>query len=211
MAETEKVVFRARRRDETGKGVARKLRRESRLPAVLYGPHIDPVPLDMETKGVLKILRKASEEVRIWDLELEGEEPHKVIIRDVQIHPISREPLHVDFYEVTYGQLLRLEVPIRIVGESVGVKHGGILEVLMDTVEIECYPKDLIEEIVVDISSLEEGDTLFVRDLPVGEEIKILEDEDQPVALVSAPAVIGAEEGAEEEEEEEEAEGEADE
>ncbi len=201
MEETEKLVFRARRRDKTGKGVARKLRKEKRLPAVLYGPNIDPVPLDMDTRGVLKVLRKASEEVRIWDLELEGEEPHKVIIRDVQIHPISLEPLHVDFYEVTYGQLLRLEVPIRIVGESVGVKHGGILEVLMDSVEIECYPKDLIEEIVVDISSLEEGDTLFVRDLPVGEEVRILEEMDQPVAIVSAPAVAEAEEGEEEEEE----------
>ena len=203
MAEAEKLVFKARRRDKTGKGIARKLRREKRLPAVLYGPNIEPIPLDMDTKGVLKVLRKAADEVRIWDLELEGEEPHKVIIRDVQIHPISREPLHVDFYEVTYGQLLRLEVPIRIVGESVGVKRGGILEVLMDSVEIECYPKDLIEEIVVDISSLEEEDAIFVRDLPVGEEIRILEDPDQPVAVVSAPAVAETEEGEEEEEAEE--------
>jgi len=108
----------------------------------------------------------------------------------------------VDFYEVTYGQLLRLEVPIRIEGESVGVKRGGILEVLMDSVEIECYPKDLIEEVLVDISHMEEGDTLFVRDLPVGEEIKILGDMDQPVALVSSPVVTEAEAGEAEEEEE---------
>ena len=154
-------------------------------------------------KGAVHKLRGEWSEAKLYDLDLDGE-IMKVIIKDVQADPVSLEVLHVDFYAVTFGKLMTLMVPLKFEGEPAGVKKGGIVEFLMDEVEIECLPKDIPEELVVDISSLEVGDTLFVRDLPLAEGVRVKEDSSAPVVTVVGPAVREVEVAEEEEEGEEE-------
>lgn len=202
----ETVVFKATKRESTGKGVARKLRRKGYIPGVVYGPDRPATPLALVAKGAVHKLRGEWSEAKLYDLDLDGENL-KVIIKDVQADPVSLEVLHVDFYAVTFGKVMSLMVPLKFVGEPAGLKHGGIVEFLMDEVEIECLPKDIPEELVVDISHLEVGDTLFVKDLPVTEGVEVKEDPSAPVVTIVGPAVQETE-GEEEEEEEGEEEGE---
>ena len=203
MVMEETVIFRATKREATGKGVSRKLRREGYVPGVVYGPDREATPLALVAKGAVHKLRGEWSEAKLYDLDLDGE-IMKVIIKDVQADPVSLEVLHVDFYAVTFGKLMTLMVPLKFEGEPAGVKKGGIVEFLMDEVEIECLPKDIPEELVVDISSLEVGDTLFVRDLPLAEGVKVKEDSSAPVVTVVGPAVREVEVAEEEEEGEEE-------
>ncbi len=192
-------VFQAVVREGRGKGEARKLRRQGYIPAVIYGGDLGNKPLAVVAKSIIKHLKGEVSEAKIWKLNIEGVGEKDVIIKDVQKHPVTGEVLHVDFYEITYGQLVSLAVPVKLVGEPVGVKRGGTLQLLMDEIEIECLPRNIIEELEIDVSSLDIGDTLFVRDIQVPEGIKITEDPDQPVVTI----VEEAEEEAPAEEEEE--------
>ncbi len=180
-------AFQAVLREGRGKGEARKLRRQGYIPAIIYGGELGNKPLAVLAKTIIRHLKGEVSEAKIWKLNIEGIGEKDVIIKDVQKHPVTGAVLHVDFYEITYGQLISLAVPIKIVGEAVGVKKGGTLEILMDEVEIECLPRNMVEELEVDVSHLDLGDTLFVRDIKVPEGIKITEDPDQPVVTVVAP------------------------
>ena len=180
-------AFQAVLREGRGKGEARKLRRQGYIPAIIYGGELGNKPLAVLAKTIIRHLKGEVSEAKIWKLNIEGVGEKDVIIKDVQKHPVTGEVLHVDFYEITYGQLISLAVPIKIVGEAAGVKKGGTLEVLMDEIEIECLPRNMVEELEVDVSHLDLGDTLFVRDIKVPEGIKITEDPDQPVVTVVAP------------------------
>ncbi len=181
------AVFQAVFREGRGKGEARKLRRQGYIPAVIYGGELGNRPLAVLAKSIVNYLKGEVSEAKIWKLNIEGVGEKDVIIKDVQKHPVTGEVLHVDFYEITYGQMISLAVPIRVVGEAVGVKKGGTLEILKDEIEIECLPKNIIEELVVDVSALDLGDTLFVRDLQVPEGIRVTEDPEQPVVTIVAP------------------------
>ncbi len=180
-------VFKAIKREGKGKGEARKLRRSGYIPAIIYGGEAGNIPVAVWSKGAVSHLKGEVSEAKIWKLEIEGEGEKNVIIKDVQRHPVTGEILHVDFYEITYGKLMSLLVPLSFVGEPIGVKKGGVLEVLKDEVEIECLPKDIVEELEVDVSFLDIGDTLFVRDIKTPEGIRITEDLDQPVVTIVGP------------------------
>ncbi len=180
-------VFQAVFREGRGKGEARKLRRKGFVPAVIYGGELGNKPLAVVAKSIVKHLKGEVSEAKIWKLNIEGVGEKDVIIKDVQKHPVTGEVLHVDFYEVTYGKMISLAVPLKVVGEAIGVKKGGTLEILMDEIEIECLPRNIIEELVIDVSHLDLGDTLFVRNIQPPEGIRILEDPEQPVVTVVAP------------------------
>ena len=180
-------VFQAVFREGKGKGEARKLRRKGFIPAVIYGGELGNKPLAVVAKSIVRHLKGEVSEAKIWKLNIEGVGEKDVIIKDVQKHPVTGEVLHIDFYEVTYGKMISLAVPVKLVGEAVGVKKGGTIELLMDEIEIECLPRNIIEELVVDVSHLDLGDTLFVRDIKPPEGIRILEDPEQPVVTVVAP------------------------
>lgn len=184
----ETVIFTAERREGTGKGVARKLRRKGKIPGVVYGPGYSPIPLAVISKGVLSYLKGEWSEAKLWDLMVDNER-FKVIIKDVQTDPFTDEVLHVDFYAVTFGKSLTLAVPLRFEGEPIGTKQGGVVEYLMDELEIECLPKDIPEEIVLEIGELQVGDTLFVKDLPISKGINVKEAPDRPVVTVVGPVV----------------------
>jgi len=203
-----------KKRDETGKEIAKKIRRDGYIPAVLYGYKGTKV-LSVKAYDFISLFEEIGEHSIIM-LNIDGKEKAEVIVRDFQLHPVKKNIIHVDFFEIEKGKLLKTEIPIKVQGESVGVKKGGILEVFAREFEIECLPKDIPAFIAVDIQELEIGDSLHISDIVVDEKISLLANPEQVVITIGTPSVIKApEEEVEEEleegaipEEEEEAPGE---
>ena len=178
------------RRNGIGKGAARKLRREGLVPAVVYGGE-EVAPLAVDRRELMNILAGGRAETSILGLVISGEgKQRQVMIKEVQLDPVRREPLHVDLYEVSMDRVIRVSVPITLVGEAVGVRRdGGILHHLSRELEIECLPGRIPEEVTVDISSLEMGHVMHVGDLQLGEGIRVLTHPEEPVASVARPVV----------------------
>jgi large subunit ribosomal protein L25 len=204
--EMEQIQLTSRTRTETGKGVARRLRQQGLIPAILYGGTSGNIPLAVSSHDLLHILAKGAGEHSLIELLIEGAGESKsaqVIIKDYQIDPVMRTLLHADFLEVTMGQVLEIPVPIEIQGESPGVKEGGVIEFVTREILVECLPSKMLEHIVVDISSLNIGDILTVGDISLSDDYKILTASDIVIATVAPPVV---EKVVEVEEEEEQAE-----
>jgi large subunit ribosomal protein L25 len=183
----EEVVIKANRRTLIGKQVS-AMRREGRLPAVIYGRHIDPISIEMDLREASKRLTGLAPSTLIT-VEVDGE-THKTLVREKQRNKITGMLLHVDFLAVSMLEKLRAQVFVEIVGVSPAVKDfNGVLVSGSDEVEVECLPQDLPERITVDISSLQKiGDGIYVRDLHVPDAVKILDDPDTMIALVTAQA-----------------------
>jgi large subunit ribosomal protein L25 len=200
----EEIILQAEPRTVIGKQ-NRALRREGRLPAILYGHHIEPTPisLDMHTASLILPTITSSQFITI---EL-GKEKHTVLVRERQKHPVRNHLLHVDFQAISMTERLRTSVRVHLEGEAPVVKAGnGVLVTGVEEIEVECLPKYLPERIVVDVSILTEiGDGIYIKDLNLGEEVDILTDEEEMLALVTAQTAEAVEE---EEEIEEELEGE---
>ncbi|NPA93877.1 MAG: 50S ribosomal protein L25/general stress protein Ctc [Thermodesulfobacteria bacterium] len=195
----------AKVRTESGKGVARKLRREGRIPAVLYGPKIEPISLSVNTHDFNKILIKAEGEQVIFTLNLDGDE-RLALIKELQRHPVNDRIRHIDFYAISVEDKVEVEVPIKIVGKAKGVElNGGVLEMIQRTIAIKCLPLAIPKEIEVDISDLDVGDALHVSDLTPPEGVEFAEAPDTTLVTVVG-GTVQAEEEAEEEEIEEAAE-----
>ena len=210
------VDIKANIRKTTGKGSARVLRRDGRIPAILYGAGKEPVMLSVERLEFEAIVRNQSTANVLLNLSIKNGKTTKrtVMIKEMQIHPVSLDYLHLDFYEVAMDQKIRVEVPVVPVGHSVGVEHGGILQLVRRDIEVLCMPLNIPESFEVDITDLNIGDSLHVADLPVGEGVEILPDANLTVVTVVSPKMeIEVEEEVEEVEEgaEEGAEAEADE
>jgi large subunit ribosomal protein L25 len=216
------VELKAKTREEAGKGSARKARAAGFVPAVLYGEGEEPQPLTIGYKDFYPVIHTTARENVILDLKIEGAKQAEVkaIIREIQYHPVRREILHVDFQHISMTKEIEVNVPIEVVGESVGVKtSGGILELILREVQVECLPANIPDRIEVNVADLDVGDSLQVKDLRV-ENATITSDMDSTVVTIVAPSVIeepkaavageGAEEvPAEEGEEKKEEEGEA--
>jgi large subunit ribosomal protein L25 len=204
-ATLEQNVLEAQPREAGTKNQARRVRREGKIPAVVYGASKDSVPVSVDPRHVLRILRSDSGHNTIFDLALDGGERTKAMIVDWQYEPIKGHLLHIDLKRIAMDKALRVSVPIVLQGVAEGVKtEGGILEQMLREVEIECLPADIPSHIDVDISHLTFGKVLRVSDLPHNEELKFLSDANQPVAhvtsvkeeVVAAPEAVAAEAGA---------------
>jgi large subunit ribosomal protein L25 len=198
MAEVKLV---AEPRDGTGKGVARKLRAAGRVPAVLYGAGLDSTPVSVDSKDLFHVLHTGAGYNVLVDLTVDGTE-HLVIPRDVQRDHIHGRFIHLDLLAVRRDEKIKIMVPVRIVGESVGVKAGGVVEHHLWEIELECLPQDVPEGIDADISELEIGMGLRVSDLVAPAGTAFLTSEEESVVAVVQPQM------AVELEEEEAAEGE---
>lgn len=187
----EAIVVRARPRAERGKGGARRLRREGRIPAVVYGQGQPPQNIEINEHDFVQLLRHHVSEHMILDLELESGPARKVLLKDIQHHPVTGRILHVDFHEISMTKKLRVSLPIHLVGEPEGVVHqGGVLEHLLREVEVECLPTDLMERVEVDVTRLRIGDTLTVADIPLDPaRYVVLTPRDVAIAAVAAPRV----------------------
>lgn len=170
-------------RNETGKQIAKRIRRDGRVPGIYYIHGENPISFSVDAKELRTALTHKSS---ILDVNLGQAEPAKCIIREVQWHPVSGVPLHVDLMGVRLTEEVTVEVPILLVGSAAGAKDGGTLQQILRTLEIKCLPLDIPETINVDVSNLNIHDAIYVRDLKY-EKIEILNDLEQIVVSVLAP------------------------
>jgi large subunit ribosomal protein L25 len=190
------VVLSARNRANTGSGEARRIRRSGRIPAVLYGRTGKSVNIDLDAQEFSKRVRNISEST-IVKLDVEGKS-YDAFVKDTQHSITAGSILHVDFYEVESGVALRARVSIHLQGTPIGVREGGVLESPLHEIEVECLPKDLPERIDLDISGLKVNQSLHVRDINLGEGVRLVSNGDQVVALVKFAREETAAEAAEE-------------
>lgn len=192
----EQIVLNGITRTTSGKGQARALRRSGRIPAVVYG-HSEPISFSVEAREFHKEFHTVSES-QLITLKLEKDE-RTVLIKDYSEDITNGEILHIDFFEVEAGKKLNTRIAVELIGSPVGVREGGILEHTLYEVDIECLPKDIPEHLTVDVSHLNQGDSIHISDISVPEDVVILNSEDQTVASVTTPrAVVEEEEGEEE-------------
>jgi len=188
----ERILLKAEKRIETGKGGARGLRRQGMLPAVIYFG-ANSIPIKLQTKEMTKLVASGTGERTLINIELSGDKEsgkeHWAIIKDYQVDPVRNELLHIDFMEISLEKKIKFTVPILITKEPAGIKQGGILQHLMREVEIECLPTQIPDGIEVDASSIGIGHSLHVSDLPVKEGIKILSEPRDVILTVTAPVV----------------------
>lgn len=198
----ETIPLKATLRSETGTRAARRLRAQGIVPGVLYGRGMDAVPLGVEARELLKRIGRHTARGTIVNLEIEGgdvEDKH-AIIREVQWHPVTQEPLSVDFFRISLTERITVPVSIQLVGEPVGVEEGGVLDHVLREVEISVLPLQVPEALQLDVSQLQVGDSLQVRDIAAPEGVEILSDPDETVAVVVAPSEVEEVEEAPEEE-----------
>ena len=199
----EKVELITEPREGTGTSYVKKLRAQDKIPAVLYKKGENAISLTLDKLELLKVLHTAKGENVIVALTVKGSKKAKtrtVIVKEVQRHPIRDEILHVDFNEISLKEKITVKIPIQTKGESKGVKEGGILEHTLWEVEVECFPTQIPENVTVDISELEIGDVVHVRDLVLPEDVKLLTDPEQAVVTIESPVMAEVEETAAEEE-----------
>ncbi len=204
----EKLELTTKVRTTVGNGPARELRRQGAIPAVLYGPDTESMKLSVPAKALELITKSANIGQLLLNLTIEGDETitKTAMIRELQVHPLSGSPIHVDFYEVDMHRKINVSIPIVTVGKSKGVELGGMLQLVRRELEVLCLPIEIPEFIEVDVSDLDIGDSLHVDEIELGENIENPADVNYTVITVLAPAL---EEEEEEEEEEEAVEGEA--
>jgi large subunit ribosomal protein L25 len=178
-------VLQAWRRNRSGKGVARKIRAQGMIPAVLYGSG-ENIPLTLQPKELLKIL--TSGENTIFRLEIDGElgGDRQAIVRDLQRDPLKETLLHADLYRISMDVELTVSVPIVLQGMSREVSDvGGVINQLLHEIEIQCLPSLIPHELTIDVAHLGIGEVLHVRDLPIPQGIQVLVAADEVVASVS--------------------------
>ena len=188
--------MKAQARQETGKGISRRLRRAGRVPAVVYGGKGKSLAVDVDLRELEAVLRQSGENVVIA-LEVEGaktKSPQTVMLRDVKHGAVHGRLEHADFLRISLDEKIRLRVPVKTTGECEGVKMGGILEHQLWELEVECLPTQIPEAITVDVTSMEIGDSVHVRDLAAPEGGEIQEEADRSVVSVIAPKVAEVEE-----------------
>ncbi len=143
------------------------LRRQGMVPAVLYGKSVESTPIAIDRGKFQQCYKKSFNELAFYEIVLNGTKYH-TILKDKLIHPVTRNILHIDFMVVEESAQMEFEVPIQFVGEAVGTKEGGFVDVIQRSVKITCRAKDIPEEISLDISALKVGDALHIKDLPAG-------------------------------------------
>ncbi|MBW2599289.1 MAG: 50S ribosomal protein L25 [Deltaproteobacteria bacterium] len=192
-------------REGLGKGNSKRLRSEGFVPAIFYGYKTEPVAVKVNTSELIKVLVEEKGETAFVKLGIESGKGGKVeklsIIKDLQIDTINRKPVHVDFYEIGMDRTLVVNVPIIFSGNPVGVEDGGELQQLKRALKVSGLPSDLPESVEIDVSGLNIGDSIEVKDIAIKDGIQILDPDDVAVASVVPTRVSQVTEEAGEEEE----------
>ena len=209
------VALTAQSRKETGKGSARTLRRQALIPAVFYGPEVDPVHLSLNYRDLEKLIKTGAGENVIIDLAIETGEStlsHRAMLKEIQLDPVKQTILHVDLYEISMDKKIEVEVPITLTGTAKGVSdEGGILQQVSRTLEISCLPDNIPDAFELDVTELNIGDSLHVSDLKIPQDIEVLVEGELTIATVVPPTKVEEIEPEVPEEEEEREEVEAEE
>jgi large subunit ribosomal protein L25 len=206
MADT--ITFDAQARGGTGKGPARQLRRDGRVPAIIYGEHKDQQMISLEARALRRQLTNPRFFSTLCSLELSGESI-RVLPREVQLHPVTDNPIHADFVRVSRGTTITVEVQVVFLNEetSPGLKRGGVLNVVRREIELVCPADSIPGQIELDLATADIGDSLHISQVTLPEGVHpTITDRDFTIATISAPTVQedAGEEGEEAEEEIEE-------
>jgi large subunit ribosomal protein L25 len=200
--------LKAERRDGAGKGVARKVRAAGRIPAVVYGHGAPPVHVSVDSKDLFHVLHTDAGANVLIDLWIDADRI-LAMPREIQRDHLRGRFLHVDFLRIARDEKIAVEVPIHLVGESHGVKEGGVVEHHLWTLHVECFPQDVPSAIEANIAALGINDSLRVSELTVSDRLTVLTSLEETVVSIVTPQILKVEEAAPEEAAEEAAEGEA--
>lgn len=194
---SEQLTLPAETRDRAGKGASRELRRDGRVPAVVYGDKKEPMSVHVEEKALAKALSTGHFMNTVVMIDVGGK-AHRTLPKDVQFHPVTSRPIHVDFLRIGAHSTVTVAVPVRFDNEeaSPGLKRGGVLNVVQHEVELVCDASEIPDELHIDLTGLEIGDSIHISavKLPKGAKPAI-EDRDFTVATVVAPSAMKSEEG----------------
>lgn len=206
----ESAILSAELRFETGTGATRQLRRTGRLPAVVYGRREETQSLTLDTQELTRLLNEIHAATTVIDLEVGGDKPRPVLIREIQRHPFRSELLHVDFFEIRADVKIKVQVPIHLEGEAYGVEMGGVLQQIRYQLEVECLPNEIPPDFKVDVTEMDIGNSIHIGDVE-SSGVVILDDLDLTVCTVVPPTIEEEPEveDLEEDEEGEEVEGDA--
>jgi len=187
-----KATLKAKKRDGSGKGAARTLRRDGRVPAVLYGRELEAVHLSVDAHEAERLFHAISVDNTIVDLDVEGEKkPYTTLVREIQMHPWRNAMLHVDFLRIQEGVAVDLDVPVRLIGVPAGVRlGGGVLEQLVHDLPIRCVPSKIPESFELDVSGLEVNGSLHVSDIKLAEGVEARIPLDRTVCSVAIPKIV---------------------
>jgi len=187
-------------RETTGKGPARKLRENNQLPAIFYGPGTESIMLTVDYPELTRITKQGKGENIILDLQIKsdhGEETRKAMLKDLMVDPVNGAYLHADFYEISMDKEITVDIPVTLVNTPIGVTdEGGFLQHIRRDITVSCLPDSLIDSLDIDVSKMNIGDTVHIRDIEFPEGITCSEEGHLTVVVVSAPGG-GTEEGEE--------------
>ena len=194
---SDQLTLSAETRNGAGKGASRELRRQSRVPAVIYGNKQEPELIHVEEKALIKLLMTGHFSNSVVEIELGGKK-QITIPKDVAFHPVSDRPLHVDFLRIVKGAKVDVEVPVMFVNEgaSPGLKRGGVLNIVRHELELICENDKIPDDIQIDVSGFDIGDSIHISNvkLPTGSESKIT-DRDFTIATIVAPSALKSSDG----------------
>ena len=181
------VTLEVSRREQTGKEVAKKLRRDGKVPAVVYGGHKEPVAITVDRKAVSELVQKSEHGVRsVFLLKMAGTDQQRhAMIKEITIDPISRRMEHIDFVRVVMDEVIKVTVPVHLNGTAIGVKEGGLLDWQVRELHIETLPTSIPDSIEVDVTPLGGHEYYRVKDLKLPEGVKVLEDPERVVVGVT--------------------------
>ena len=184
------VPLKAFPRTQTRRGQVKQLRSSGRVPATIYGRQAAPQNLEISAREISDLIHHHVSENMLVDLAIENDARAKrlALVQEVQHHPIDGKVLHVDFHEVAENERVTVNVPVETVGEAAGVKNsGGVLEHVLFKLKVRCLPKDLPEQLIVDVSALEIGKTIHLGEITPPAGVEIMGDKKLPVVSVTAP------------------------
>ncbi len=181
------VTLEVSRRENTGKEQAKKLRRDGKVPAVVYGGHREPVAITVDRKSVSELIQKSEHGMRsVFLLKMAGSDQQRhAMIKDLTIDPISRKMLHIDFVRVVMDEKVKVTIPVHLNGTAAGVKEGGLLDFQVRELHVECLPNAIPDSIEVDVAPLGHHDYYRIKDLKLPEGVKVLDDPERVVVGVT--------------------------
>ena len=195
MSQSMKLVAEAR--NGAGKGASRELRRNGRVPAVIYGDKKEPLGVHVEEKALMKLLHTGHFMNSVVELDIAGQ-THRTLPKDVQFHPVTDRPTHVDFFRVSANTKVTVAVPVRFVDEakSPALKRGAVLNIVRHEVEVVCAPDAIPDDLVASLEGLDVGDSLHISAFRLPEGVKpAIADRDFTVATIVAPSALKSSEG----------------
>lgn len=193
-----KIELKAKTRNTKGNSPARAIRREGRIPAILYGPATDPLMLSLDAHEFDLLIKKGNIGQTVLNLAIDdGKITNSAMVKELQTHPVSQDFLHVDLYEISMDRKIRVNVPVIVTGKSKGVELGGMLQIIRRELEVYCYPDNIPETVTIDITELDKGDSVHVEDIHLEGDVEIPHDINFTILTIVSTKAEAAEEGEE--------------